>query len=198
MTSKEREKGVSRVVDYSKMLPNKNILPDRHVIFRALDITTKPYRVIILGQDPYPTKGMATGLAFAIKKDRIVPKSLLNIIHELGPNKRYPFDVTLEPWAKQGVLLLNTALTVFEGEPNSHASLWRDLIEKELETISMENTNMVFMLWGSNAKSFKKHIKGDQLILETSHPVTKEFFGNGHFMMANEYLTNKGKSPIKW
>ena len=183
------------------------IFPPATDLFSAL-VLTPPERVsvVILGQDPYPTAGHAHGLAFSVQRGIALPKSLQNIYKELQR------DLGIEPaqhgnltnWATQGVLLLNTVLTVREGKPGSHANKgWEALTRQILSYLNRENKNLVFMLWGRNAQQISGLLnRQHHLVLETSHPsplgAYKGFLGCGHFSAANHYLQAHGKTPIHW
>jgi len=182
------------------------IYPEKEDVFRAYKLT--PYakvRVVIVGQDPYHN-GQADGLAFSSRGER-TPKSLLNIFKEVGnstgklPNYNQP-DLTR--WATQGVFLINTALTVPKGDPGGHKDLgWEEFVGNTLSYIGLAPVPVVYMLWGSHAKSFKKYINTDlALILEASHPsplsADRGFFGCDHFKLCNDYLVSHNFKPIDW
>lgn len=196
------------------------ISPAKENCLKALDmIAPENVKVVILGQDPYPTLGKASGLAFGYHPDYAGPinSSLSNILTEAVrglPAAEYRADKTLESWAQQGVLLLNTCLTVEEGKPGSHAHLgWQQLIGRVLHKVSDSyNTNLVCMLWGAKARGFRvclnPQTEGSLLILEASHPcrysakrATKDcpaFIGCDHFNKANAWLQANGQFPIEW
>lgn len=170
-------------------------------------------RVIILGQDPYHGAQQATGLAFSVNTCVPVPPSLRNIYRELVrtyPDFKTPPHGCLTQWAERGVLLLNTILTVEAGKPGSHSKLgWQWFTNYIISCISESLDNCVFMLWGSKAIEKAQAIDSRRhLILKAQHPsplasanqrsVYPPFLGCGHFAAANEYLINKGKSPIDW
>ncbi|MBQ7625136.1 MAG: uracil-DNA glycosylase [Clostridia bacterium] len=185
----------------------KRVYPDMYDIFNALKYT--PYesvKVVILGQDPYHGAGQAHGLAFSVKPGVPAPPSLINIFKELNVELGVPVPShgCLEKWAKEGVLLLNTALTVREGVPNSHRGKgWEELTDGIIKKLSERETPMVFMLWGANAKAKAPLIDGRRhLVLKAAHPSplseTSGFFGCGHFAAANEFLKNNGITPVDW
>lgn len=181
---------------------SKVIYPDRENIFRSLEIL--PYnqvRVVILGQDPYHGSGQANGLAFAVKDGIPTPPSLQNIFKEIKSSYgEVPNSTTLEGWAEQGVLLLNTALTVREGAPNSHKDRgWEIFTNKIIEILGSRESPTVFILWGASARNKKILISNkNHLILEAPHPsplsAHRGFLGCGHFTKANEFLKDK----INW
>lgn len=182
--------------------PAIRCFPSTENIMRAMKLCApEDTRVVILGQDPYHTAGMATGLAFA-NPERTEPPapSLANILKEVGPHKT---DCTLTSWAKQGVLLLNTILTVREGQPLSHKDIgWEIFTDHYLEMLAKDPLPKVFVLWGGNAKKKKPLIKsaaGNHLILEAAHPsplsANRGFFGCGHFEAINAFL---GDKKIEW
>ena len=167
-------------------------------------------KVVILGLDPYPqeTNGIPNGcgLAFSYRRDFPVPSnsSLHNIFKELA--KEYPGYVKpnhgdLSSWCKQGVLLLNTALTVLPMMPKSHLNIWEPFISNILNIIVQVNPNVVFLLWGGDAKKMVTKI-GKAKYFETSHPsgqsAYRGFIGCNHFTLANQYLVEKGLTPIDW
>lgn len=171
---------------------------------RALELTPiNKLKVVILGQDPYIKPGVATGLAFSTTS-KPMPKSLLNILKELATdlNAQTPLHGDLTKWAKQGVLLLNTALTVGK-TPGSHLSMWRPFTDKIIKDISDHKDNVVFILWGKHAQS-KLHIidRSKHLVIQSAHPsplsAKRGFFGSKPFSRANEYLVHYGIEPIDW
>jgi len=183
------------------------IYPEVHQILRAFDMTKfEDVKVVILGQDPYPTAGHANGLAFSVSPtlDKL-PKSLQNIYKELEDDvgvKRTTGDLTA--WASQGVLLLNTVFTVEEGKPKSHEGLgWEALSDEAIHRLSMNRENIVFVLWGKKAQE-KEHIidTSKHLVLKCPHPsplsARRGFFGCKHFSKINEYLKARGKQEIDW
>lgn len=182
-----------------------DVYPAAPLRFNALKLT-KPseVKVVILGQDPYPTPGDAHGLAFSSLSPK-VPKSLQNIFKELAQDcgvARSSADLT--DWALQGVLLLNSYLTVEKGTPGSHAKIgWGDVTDGIIRELSQRQKHVVFMLWGASAKSKKSLIDPEKhLILESVHPsplsARSGFFGNRHFSKANTYLLDKGRVPVVW
>lgn len=186
---------------------SKTIYPDKYKIFEALKLT--PYRdvkVVILGQDPYHGENQAHGLAFSVQRGIATPPSLLNIYKELSSDLgcRIPNNGYLIPWAKQGVLLLNTSLTVIANKANSHRNKgWEVFTDEVIKLINKKNVPVVFLLWGSNAKSKEKLITNKKhLILKSVHPsplsAHRGFFGCSHFSKANEFLKNNGHGEIDW
>ena len=184
----------------------RRIYPDMHDIFNALKTT--PYedvKAVILGQDPYHGPGQAHGMCFSVKEGVPAPPSLVNIFKEietdLGIVNTSPY---LVPWAKQGVLLLNTVLTVREGQPNSHKDKgWEVLTDSIIRKLNAREQPIVFILWGGNARSKKSLITNRQhLILECPHPSPLSayagFFGCRHFSKCNDFLTKHGIQPIDW
>ena len=176
-------------------------------IFNALKYT--PYedvKVVILGQDPYHGPGQAHGLCFSVKKGVEPPPSLKNIFKEIEAELNIPTPPhgELTDWAKQGVLLLNTVLTVRQGMPNSHkAKGWEILTDRIIELLNARTEPIVFLLWGANARSKKKLITNPaHLVLETVHPsplsAYNGFFGCRHFSKCNEILEKSGQTPIDW
>ncbi|UWQ34641.1 uracil-DNA glycosylase [Leisingera sp. M527] len=183
----------------------RTILPPAHQRFAALELTQpENTRVVILGQDPYPTPGHAHGLAFSAEPDvRPFPRSLSNIYKELEDDLGVTRpNADLRGWARQGVLLLNTALSVPAGEANGHKHLgWHHLVHQVLELTSARPT--AYILWGNAAQKLEKHIKpGDHLILKTAHPsplsARRGFFGSRPFSQVNNWLAARGETAIDW
>ena len=183
------------------------IFPPSDMIFHAFEVTPlEDVKVVILGQDPYHEKGQAMGLSFSVPAGVEKPPSLVNIFKELHSETgmEIPASGDLTGWANQGVLLLNAVLTVREHAANSHKGKgWEEFTDSIIKKISEGRENVVFLLWGGNARSKKPLIDGAKhLILECAHPsplsAYNGFFGCGHFIKANEYLTKHGKTPIEW
>lgn len=190
-----------------KEYSNHTVYPDMHNIFNSMKLTSfEKVKVVILGQDPYHEKGQAMGLAFSVPKGEKIPPSLVNIYKELNAEMGIspPSSGDLSGWASQGVLLLNTCLTVREHQANSHKGKgWEEFTDGIIKTISDKKQNVVFVLWGANARSKKVLIDSKKhLILESAHPsplsAYNGFFGSGHFVKTNEYLTKHNKTPIDW
>lgn len=181
-----------------------HILPPENMRFAALARTSlKDTRVVILGQDPYPTRGHANGLAFSVAPDIALPRSLRNIFRELQDDiGSHPENGDLTHWADQGVLLLNTALSVPEGAAGAHARLgWSHLTRNVLHAVS--HKDRAFVLWGKHAQSFRSDINGSShLIIETAHPsplsARRGFFGSRPFSRINAWLLSRGEAPIDW
>lgn len=185
-----------------------NVLPPQKDIFNAFVYTPfDKLKVAILGQDPYPTPGVAMGLSFSVHTGTRVPQSLNNIYKELCndiPGYKVPDHGNLIPWARQGVLLLNSVLTVEAGESNCHKGQgWEKFTDDVIKAINDMCNNIVFILWGRDAQ-----VKGAQidpnkhLILKSAHPspmsASRGFFGNHQFSTTNQYLLEHGKKPIDW
>ncbi len=187
---------------------NKNeVFPNKKNIFEALKHTSyKDTKVVILGQDPYHGENQAHGLAFSVQPSVKIPPSLLNIYKELKDdiNCYIPNNGYLMPWADQGVLLLNTSLTVRAHEANSHKGKGWDIFTDEIIKLLNERLDpVIFVLWGSNARKKKEYIdESRHYILEAPHPsplsARRGFFGCKHFSKINEILISLGKSPINW
>lgn len=185
---------------------HKTVYPDMYSIYRALNLTSYKYtKVLILGQDPYHGVGQANGLAFSVNKGIILPPSLKNIYKELESDigvKKYSGDLT--SWAKEGVLLLNTSLTVRQGEANSHKNLgWSNLTDKIIQLLNIKEEPVVYILWGNDARNKKVFLNNpNHLILESVHPsplsASRGFFGSKPFSKTNSFLVSRGLEPIKW
>jgi len=185
----------------------KTIYPDMYDIFNALHYTSyRDTKVVILGQDPYHGPNQAHGLAFSVKPGVGIPPSLLNIFKELKadlgcyiPNNGY-----LKKWADQGVLLLNTALTVVAGKANSHRNIgWERFTDHIIHLLNEKDDPLIFILWGNNAKSKEKFITNSRhYIIKSVHPsplsANRGFFGSRPFSRANRILISLGKEPIDW
>ena len=185
---------------------NEVIYPHPKDIFKSLELTSfQNVKVVILGQDPYHGPNQAHGLAFSVKKNVPIPPSLKNIFKEISEdlhsNKRLSGDLT--NWAKQGVLLLNTCLTVFPGRPGSHANLgWQKFTDSIIDAVDTKD-NVVFLLWGSYAQKKKDLLLNkNNLVLEAPHPsplsAHRGFFGCKHFSKANEFLRKNKIEEIDW
>jgi uracil-DNA glycosylase len=184
------------------------IFPKGSQIFRAFDLCPfDEVKVVILGQDPYPTRGHAHGLCFSVEPDvRPFPKSLNNIFKEIQSDLGQAFaeNGNLERWAKQGVLLLNTVLTVEEGKPDSHKGIgWEQFTDAVIQKINAEKKGVVFLLWGSKAIAKSEMIDANKhLVLTAVHPsplsAYRGFFGCQHFSKTNEFLNSKGLKNINW
>ena len=190
-----------------KEYSEKVIYPDMFNIFNALkSVPLNSVKVVILGQDPYHEKGQAMGLSFSVPKGIAKPPSLVNIFKEITneTGKQMPESGDLTGWANQGVLLLNTCLTVREHMANSHKGKgWENFTDGVIKKISQLRQNVVFLLWGSNARSKKSLIDlNKHCVLESVHPsplsAYNGFFGCNHFTKANDYLVANGFSPIDW
>lgn len=187
---------------------SRKIYPDMNNIFNALKSTDyNDVKAVILGQDPYHGENQAHGLCFSVQKGVMPPPSLVNIFKEqqsdLGIVQPKGFG-QLSDWTKQGVLLLNTVLTVRAGMANSHKGKgWEILTDRIIEILNQRDNPMVFLLWGANARSKKKLITSKQhLVLETVHPsplsAYNGFFGCKHFSKTNEFLVQNNMTPIDW
>ncbi len=183
------------------------IYPNMYDIFNSLKYT--PYdkvKAVILGQDPYHQPGQAHGLCFSVKKGTPLPPSLQNIYKELQSDLGIPpaSHGELISWAQNGVLLMNTVLTVREGQPNSHKNHgWEIFTDHVIELLNKREAPMVFILWGANARSKVKLITNpNHLILQSAHPsplsAYNGFFGNRHFSKTNEFLVSHGIEPVDW
>lgn len=183
----------------------RTVLPPEGQRFAALDLTPPDrVRVVILGQDPYPTAGHAHGLAFSVEPSvRPLPRSLSNIYKELQTDVNLARQTgDLRNWARQGVLLLNSALTVPEGDAGGHATLgWGRLVDEVLAEVAKRPT--AFLLWGAAAQARAAGVGGDgHLILKSAHPsplsARRGFFGSRPFSRVNDWLTTRGEAPIDW
>lgn len=183
------------------------IYPAKENIFRALEMTPlDKVRVVILGQDPYHGPNQAQGFSFSVPANEKIPPSLRNIYQEIFNEYQTPVQRSgdLSDWASQGVLLLNSILTVEQGKPMSHSNLgWQNFTDDILRVLNVQNQPIVFMLWGAQARKAKRFLNNpNHLILESVHPsplsANRGFFNSGQFKKANEFLESKGESPIDW
>jgi uracil-DNA glycosylase len=199
----------AKIVDFLKVekKAGKIIYPPGKLIFNAFECTPfNKVKVVILGQDPYHNTGQAHGLSFSVPDGVQPPPSLVNIFKEIHDDLDIPIPHTgnLEPWAKQGVMLLNAALTVEAHQANSHSNIgWHQFTDAVIRHISEHEEHVVFMLWGRNAQSKKVFIDGSKhLILTAAHPsplsAYNGFFGCHHFSKANNWLKEHGIKPIDW
>jgi len=182
----------------------KIVLPEPKNFFRAFDLCElNKVKVVIIGQDPYHTPGVPNGLAFSVNKNQKLPPSLINIFKEIESDlgvKNYIGD--LSAWSRQGVLLLNTCLSVCAGLPASHSNIgWENFTNAAIEEIQKKE-NIIFLLWGKHAQQKKAFIQEDNFILEAAHPsplsANNGFFGCNHFSKTNNLLTSLGSDPIDW
>lgn len=184
------------------------VYPPGPLMFNALNLCPlDKTRVVILGQDPYHNPGQAHGLSFSVPRGIDPPPSLQNIFKELHTDLGLapPTHGNLEDWAKQGVLLLNTSLSVRAGQAASHFPLgWEQFTDAVISRLSQKREHLVFLLWGRPARAKKPLIdttKG-HLVLEAAHPsplsAYKGFFGCRHFSQANAFLANHGQEPVRW
>lgn len=186
---------------------NTTVYPDMYDLFSALKETPfSKVKVVILGQDPYHEPNQAHGMAFSVKPGIPLPPSLLNIYKEINAELGFPIPKSgyLLPWAQQGVLLLNTVLTVRGGQANSHHGKgWELFTDEIIRQLNLRNDPIVFLLWGNNARTKKELITNPRhYVLEAPHPsplsASRGFMGCGHFKKANEILISNLKSPIDW
>ncbi|MBW3227944.1 uracil-DNA glycosylase [Marinobacter adhaerens] len=185
----------------------KVLFPASQHCFNALNSTPLDnVRVVILGQDPYHGPGQAHGLCFSVRPNVAIPPSLVNIFKEIQDDLGIapPDHGCLQSWAEQGVLLLNSVLTVVQGQAGAHQGKgWETFTDKVIETINREREGVVFLLWGSYAKKKGQHIdRNKHLVLDGPHPsplsAYRGFFGCKHFSKANDWLEQQGKPTVNW
>ena len=198
---------------FKELLKNVNVLyeekvifPPKKDVFNAFRLSYKDVKVVILGQDPYHGVGEAHGFAFSTLNAKL-PPSLKNIYTEfyddLGIHKDYS-NGNLFSWVKQGVMLLNTGLTVEKDKPNSHKDLgWHTFTDAVIQKLNEREDPIVFILWGNNARAKKQYITNKRhLVIESAHPspfsARNGFFGSKPFSKTNEFLEKNGKSKIRW
>lgn len=189
----------------AEVAAGRTYLPSGENVLRAFKQPFDDVRVLIVGQDPYPTPGHAVGLSFSVAPEvRPIPKSLINIYKEYMDDLGHPKPSTgdLTPWTENGVLLLNRALTVAPGKPNSHQGKgWEDVTEQAIRALAARNQPLVSILWGRNARNLRPLL--DPLpCIESAHPSPMSaaggFFGSRPFSRANELLVRQGASPVDW
>lgn len=198
----------NNLYDFVKTEYDKNTcFPPFDLILNAMGLT--PYdkvKCVIIGQDPYHRRGQAMGLSFSVPENVTVPPSLKNIYQEIHDELGcyIPNHGNLTKWAKQGVLLLNSVLTVRENQAFSHANRgWEQYTDNAIMALNQKTTPVVYMLWGNAARAKKSLISNpEHLILESPHPspfsAARGFFGNNHFKLCNDYLQSKNIEPIDW
>ena len=193
--------------DVDRLRREQIIYPAKKDVFSAFELTPfESVKIVLIGQDPYHSPKLAHGLAFSVPNGIKIPPSLRNIFQEITNDigQTSNSETDLSRWAKQGVLLLNSTLTVTHGKPGSHRNLgWQKLTNQVVLHLSQSHKNLVFMLWGQHAKSKACLIdRHHQLILESTHPsplsAYKGFMGCKHFSKANDYLGKSSKKLIEW
>lgn len=183
----------------------RGYLPSGENILRAFTLPLERVRVLIVGQDPYPTPGHAVGLCFSVAPDvRPLPPSLVNIFREYSDDLGYPTPANgdLSPWFDRGVLLLNRSLSVQPGRPNAHQGKgWEAVTERAITVLAERGGPMVAILWGRNARNLKPML-GSVPCIESAHPspmaAHNGFFGSRPFSRANQLLADQGAEPIDW
>ncbi|OXM63820.1 uracil-DNA glycosylase [Amycolatopsis vastitatis] len=189
----------------AEIAAGRTYLPAGEHVLRAFKQPFHDVRVLIVGQDPYPTPGHAVGLSFSVAPDvRPIPKSLVNIYKEYTEDLGHPLPSNgdLTPWADQGVLLLNRALTVQPGKSNSHQGKgWEEVTEQAIKALAARSEPMVAILWGRNARNLRPML-GDVPCIESAHPsplsAHNGFFGSRPFSRANQLLEQQGAAPVDW
>ncbi len=206
----ETEKPYFRALDEfleKELAAGARVLPGRDDIFAALKLTELPaVKVVLLGQDPYPTPGHAHGLCFSVRPEvKPIPGSLRNIYKELAADVGFlaPGHGCLEAWAKQGVLLLNTVLTVRAGEAGSHQKRgWEEFTNRVIDVVNAKNERVVFVLWGRHAQQKRERVTNPvHAVVECAHPSplsARLFFGCRCFSKINALLAEGGRAPVVW
>lgn len=190
----------------AELAQGRRVFPTLDNVFAALNpLPPEKVRVVILGQDPYHQPGQAHGLCFSVPRDSAAPPSLVNIFTEIERTTgRRPQSPNLAPWVAQGVLLLNTVLTVTESKPGSHRNKgWEPITDRIISVLSQRTQPVIFLLWGAFAQG-KRGLINPRVhqILEAPHPsplsAHRGFFGCNHFQLANQLLAQQGEPPIQW
>ena len=181
----------------------ETIYPSPEDMFKVFELAPQEIKVVILGQDPYYNPSQAMGLAFSVNPNTTTPKSLKNIFKDLGVERNNP---DLEDWHKQGVFLLNTALSVPEKKPNAHKKYWKKFTNDLIQYLTKINPNILYIMWGNNAKAFgqkiEKILNSKDLIHYSPHPsplsAYQGFFNSKPFSWANQKLKELGQTEINW
>lgn len=200
---------IDRVLNALRRINPDKLCPEYPNIFRAFELCRyNDCKVVFIGQDPYPQKGVATGILFGNKPEAKELSPSLEVIKESCINYELPhgpieFDITLESWSRQGILMLNSALTCEVGKVGSHMNLWRAFISKLLKNLSEYNPGLCYVLFGSRAKTFKPYINKDyNCIIEVEHPAyfarTKQIMPYSTFTDINNFLKGKYGTVIEW
>lgn len=188
----------------NRLYKDGNVYPEKQDLFNAFrHIPPKKVKVVIIGQDPYHDEGQANGLAFSVRPGVKIPPTLRNIFTELG-NNGYTFDKNngdLTPWCRQGVLLLNTYLTVEAHKPGSHKEYWIEFTNELINWLD-DRYRLIFILWGRHAQNVCTTLSDKQIQITSPHPspysANSGFFGSRPFILANEYLQARDLEPIDW
>jgi uracil-DNA glycosylase len=207
----QREIGSQRHIELQRFIAHERlestVFPPAQNVYAALDLTSfESTKVVILGQDPYHGNGQAHGLSFSVRSNTPIPPSLRNIFKELFTDVAIQREQNgdLTGWARQGVLLLNTSLTVREGEPGSHQERgWQHITDTVISALNEKPTRVVFVLWGAHARAKKTLItQTHHVVIESVHPsplsAHRGFFGSRPFSRINSALEEAGLSPINW
>ena len=207
----QREIGSERQMELQQFIAHERLVstvfPSAQDVYAALELTPfESTKVVVLGQDPYHGLGQAHGLSFSVRGNTPIPPSLRNIFQELFTDVaiQREQDGDLTGWARQGVLLLNTTLTVREGEPGSHKNRgWEHITDTVMSALNEKPTRVVFVLWGAHARNKKTLItQAHHVVIESAHPsplsAHRGFFGSKPFSQINSALEEAGLSPIKW
>jgi uracil-DNA glycosylase len=207
----QREIGSQRHIELQRFIAHERlestVFPPAQDVYAALDLTSfESTKVVILGQDPYHGNGQAHGLSFSVRSNTPIPPSLRNIFKELFTDVAIQREQNgdLTGWARQGVLLLNTTLTVREGEPGSHQERgWQHITDTVISALNEKPTRVVFVLWGAHARAKKTLItQTHHVVIESAHPsplsAHRGFFGSKPFSQINSALEGAGLSPINW
>jgi uracil-DNA glycosylase len=207
----QREIGSQRHIELQQFIAHERlestVFPPAQDVYAALDLTSfESTKVVILGQDPYHGNGQAHGLSFSVRSNTPIPPSLRNIFKELFTDVAIQREQNgdLTGWARQGVLLLNTTLTVREGEPGSHQERgWQHITDTVISALNEKTTRVVFVLWGAHARKKKILItQTHHVVIESAHPsplsAHRGFFGSKPFSQINSALEGAGLSPINW
>lgn len=207
----QREIGSQRHIELQRFIAHERlestVFPPAQNVYAALDLTSfESTKVVILGQDPYHGNGQAHGLSFSVRSNTPIPPSLRNVFQELFTDVAIQREQNgdLTGWARQGVLLLNTTLTVREGEPGSHQERgWQHITDTVISALNEKPTRVVFVLWGAHARAKKRLItQTHHVVIESVHPsplsAHRGFFGSRPFSRINSALEEAGLSPIDW
>lgn len=202
-SSKDYFVKLNKFINHERL--HKSILPHSELVYNAFELTNfDNVKVIIIGQDPYHQKGVANGLSFSVNANYKLPKSLINIFKELNSDLGIMnTNGDLRSWAKQGVFLLNTILTVEEGKALSHKNIgWETFTKNIIEELIKDNKPKVFLLCGNQARKFEQLINNNHLVITSAHPsplsAYNGFFGSKPFSRINKFLAKNNISQINW
>jgi uracil-DNA glycosylase len=198
-------RAAKEIEDIDKKISTAKVVPKRKDLFKIFHmLRPEEIKVVIIGQDPYPRVGVANGMAFSVERGIQIPSSLQNIFKELQrtiSEFKYPSHGDLTNWVRQGVFLMNSALTTLPEVPGAHSGLWFGFALCAIEEIQQKSSRVIFLLWGRVAQDLAKYLSSSSIILKAPHPSGMnggKFIGCDHFRQVNEKLKSLGKKEIDW